>query len=274
MRINIFRYTSFLALLAIGMQSCKKEPTAIPPSVSEFVGTSPGSFFVMSSGSQFKIPVGISAVSSMDRTINYTVTSPTGAASGVQYTIPKTSVTIPAGKAIDSITINGIFAGFPGSRRDTLVFTLASGGDVQPSSFANTYRVVMQKYCDVSLPAFAGTYTKSFDIEDADQSNVYGPYGVDITSGVVSGTTGYILVDNFGDYGTPSIRINLDWTSPGNFTTSVPDQFLYVDSRYGNARIRSAGTGTFSACDRTFTIKYEMYVSAGSFGKFTTTIAR
>lgn len=274
MRINILRYTSFLAMLIIGMQSCKKEPTAIPPSVSEFIGTSPGSFFIMSSGSQFKIPVGITTVSSADRTINYTVTSPTGAASGVQYTLPKTSVTIPAGKAVDSITINGLFAGFPGTRKDTLVFTLSSGGEVQPSSFANTYRVVMQKYCDVSLPAFAGTYTKSFDIEDAAPAAPYGPYDVDITSGLVSGSTGYLLIDNFGAYGTPSIRVNLDWTSPGNFKTTVPDQFLYVDSRYGNARIRSAGTGSFSSCDRTLTVKYEMYVSAGSFGTFTTTIAR
>lgn len=270
----------YILLLALAgpltlLQSCIKEPLAIPPSVSEFTANSPGTFFITNTANaSFKVPVGITAVADVERTINYTVSSPTGAVAGKQYSIAKSSVTIPAGVVTDSIVVNGSFAEYSNSRIDTLVFTLTAGGSVQPSTFANTYKLVLQRYCAVSLPALAGTYRKSFDIDDSDPTAPYGPYDIDVTSGTTTGTKGYILLDNLWDVGSASIRVDLDWTDVNTFKTSIPDQFLYVDSRYGNARVRGVGTGTFSACDNKLTLRYQVYVSLGSFGTFTTTISK
>ena len=80
--------------------SCKKQETPIPPPVAKFSTTTGNYFVVNSSSSSFKIPVSVTAATNVDRTINYTVTSPSGAAAGSQYVAPPGSIVIPAGKVI------------------------------------------------------------------------------------------------------------------------------------------------------------------------------
>lgn len=267
--------TFFIAIVVItGCDKSKIYDTITPPAQAHFLSPGGTYYVTNSTTSVFKIPVGTTTKSNTSRVISVSISSPTSAASGTQYTLASSTVTIPAGKVIDSLPVMGIFAGYAGTRIDTLVFKIGSGDGLDSSSYMNTYRLVLKKYCSVVLPDFAGVYNKAFDIDDSDPTNPTGPYEIDITSGTISGTTGYILMDNFWDVGSQAIRLNLDWTSADNFKTTIPDQFLFVDSRYGNARVRSAGNGTFSSCDKTFTVKYEVYVSAGSFGTFVTTIAR
>lgn len=273
--MNRKRYWNLVVLSALLLagQSCKKEPVAIPPSVSEFITSTPSTFFVGGTGNQvYKLPVGVSSMANVDRSINFTVTSPTGAAAGAQYSLGKSSLTIPAGKTTDTILVNGIYSGLTASKKDTLLFTLQAGGAIPPSTFANTFRLVMQRACTVSLPALAGIYDNAIDISANDPTNPYGPYSLQITSGTTSGTTGYILVDNFGDFGSQSLRIDLDWTSSDNYKTTINDQFFFTDPNVGGIRIRSAGSGTFSPCDRKFTTKYELYGATRSYGIYTTTI--
>jgi hypothetical protein len=245
----------------------------VPPSQATFANQTGGSYFVENTPtSTFKVPVGVTTLSNVARKVNFTVTSPTGAGAA-QYTIVGgNSVTIPAGKAVDSITVRGLFAGFPGTRRDTLIFKI-SGGDVDPGKFNDTYTLVMTKFCPVNLSAFTGNYTRSFDLQPP--STPYGPYAISVSSVTsLTPTTGFVLMNNVWDVGSANIRVNLDWTNPANFTTSVPTQFLYNDPTFGPATIRPVGTGTFSSCDNTFSLRYEVTVAAGTFGVFTTTIAR
>jgi len=106
---------------AIFFVSCKKQETPIPPAVAKFSTTTGNYFVVNSSSSSFKIPVSVTAATNVDRTINYTVTSPSGAAAGSQYVALPGSIVIPAGKVIDSIELKGLFSGYPTStRKDTL----------------------------------------------------------------------------------------------------------------------------------------------------------
>lgn len=271
MRFNKL-YIYLLLVLAMGALSCEKEEVTIPPSLAHFTTASNTlSYFVRNDpNAVYKVPVGITTVSDKDRTINFSVTSPTGAASGKQYTIASNSIVIPAGKAVDSILVKGLFAGYPSGRKDTLVFEI-TGGDVTPADFGKTFNLVLQRYCDVNLSSLVGIYTQVMDLPD------YGPYTIEVLSATSTGpTSGYIMVDNLWDVGGPSpVRIDLDWSDPSNFTTSVVSgQFLYTDPDYGTARVRPVGLGTFSSCDNTFTFKYQVYVSAGSFSATTTTVAR
>lgn len=261
-----------IAAIVIAVSGCKKNEI-ITPSYSEFVGaTTVSSYFIPNDpNSTFKIPVGITNFSDKDRVINYTVTSPTGAASGQQYTISGNSITIPAGKVVDTITVKGLFAGYPAGRKDTLVITL-SGGDVPVANYNNVYKVVMQKYCNVNLTTLLGDYSKSYDLQTGQPT--YGPYATKITTPVaITPTKASIKIENFWDYGT-TITAELDYTDPASFKASIPTQLLYNDPTYGPATIKQVGTGTFSSCDNTFTFSYTVTVAAGSFGNFTTTIAR
>ncbi|MFL9482225.1 hypothetical protein ACI6Q2_05555 [Chitinophagaceae bacterium LWZ2-11] len=271
-------------MFSIAIIACKKNGDIVvtPPAQSNFINATSGAYYVSNSPtSAFKIPIGVTSTANVDRKVTVSVSSPTGAAAGVQYNLPSTTVTIPAGKAVDSLTVNGLFAGYPGTRRDTLTVKL-TGGDIPASSYNNTYYLIMQKYCDVLLTNLNGVYKTSNDIQ---AGTAYGPYSTTVTSTSTGPTSATLTFVNFGAGGfgpfaptdqslSTGIKVNIDWSNPASFTTNVPTQLFYVDSQYGQATIKANGNGTFSSCDNTFTINYTVTVSAGSFGNFTATIKR
>lgn len=274
-KTQILSLIGFSALLVI--DACTKKETdeaAIPEKVAHFTNTTIANYYVQNvPNSTFKIPIGITTPVATATKITVSVSSPTGATAGTQYILPSTTVTIPAGKTIDSLPIQGLFAGFPGTRRDTLVFKI-TGGDAAPASYNDTYKLVLQKYCAVDITTFAGTYN---NMNDNDGSPVYSATVAAITAANrTSATTGYIIISGlWGVPGSGPIRVNLDWTDPGNFKTDIPTgQPLYVDPSFGQAFVRPVGSGTFSSCSNTFTLKYQVYVSLGSFAATTTTMAR
>lgn len=266
---------AFLCLLFVG-SSCKKEGKIIPnQSLVHFQNQTTGNYYILNDpNSVYNVPIGSLTVSDKPRTVTYTVSSPTGAVAGTQYTIANSgSVTIPAGQATTSIPVKGIFANYPTGRRDTLVFTI-TGGDEPVADYNPTFKLVLQKYCNVDITTFAGAYN---NMNDNDGSPVYKATVATVTAAnQTSATTGYIMITGlWGVPGSGPIRVNLDWTDPGNFKTDIPTgQALYVDPTYGQAFVRPVGSGTFSSCNNTFTLKYQVYVSAGSFTATTTTMAR
>jgi hypothetical protein len=239
---------------------CKKnnfavdqDPLAVPPAA-KFNTTgnadTTGTYYIRSTGETFKIPIGVTDVSDKDRTIQLCYTSSTGAAAGVQYNAPATFV-IPAGKAVDTLNISGLFAGYPlSSRIDTLRIKIC-GGDVPASAYKNQYRLVMRKYCDVSLAALAGNYTNVID------NGNYGPYAMTATAGTTTGTTGTMTVTNLWDPGVPvTTTVNLNWTNPAGFTATIADQVYYAAANWW---IIGTSAGTFSSCDQSFTLRYRLY---------------
>jgi hypothetical protein len=285
MNIKTKFYLLVFALFSIGFFSCKKDNTINTPVLSEFATpTAIGKYFVKDDpNSVLKIPVGITTVSNKPRTVTFSVSSPTGAVEGQQYNLGTTSIVIPAGTAQDSISLKGIFAGYPTGRTDTLIFTI-TGGDVSTFKGFTTYTVVMQKYCEVNLNDFIGDYANSVDNQDP---NSYGPYTATINSFVSTGpTSATIYVTNFAAAGfgpwdpsdaaaNPGIAVKLDWTDPSNFTTIIPTQSL--DNNlfgYGPGTVSGVGSGTFSSCKNTITLSYEVKVGPGSFGDFITVLQR
>jgi hypothetical protein len=260
MKINQI-FSSLLAggLLLLLTASCKKEindKIVSPPALSEFgTSTLTGNYFITNSASSsFKIPIGITTVAGIDRTIQLSLTSSTGAASGVQYNAPS-SVVIPAGKGADSLVVNGLFAGYPAGRRDILNIKI-TGGDVPVNTYNNTYSLVMQKYCDVSLAVLGGNYTANELLNDGSFS--YGPYStgvINLTSTGPTSASGDFV--NLFDAGWDNIHFTMDWTDPAGFRINIPLQATGAsDPAY--VRATSGKLNAFSSCDQTFSISVDL----------------
>ena len=269
---NLFLILVFASLL---FMACKREEftaPALPETISHFTNKTSGLFFVQNTpNAVYKIPIGLTTPSDKETKVTVSVSSPTGAASGAQYSLPSNTIIIPAGQTLDSLTVRGIFSGFAGNRKDTLVFTI-TGGDVAAADYNKTYRLVMQQYCPVNLASFTGTYIAQ-DYDAATNLPDGTPYTLTLTPSTSTATSGTVAVS--GLWGVPnSFNVVFDWASPSNFSTNIADQNWFIHAVYGQAKIKAAGMGVFSSCENTVTIRYEAYVSAGTFGTYYTTLRK
>lgn len=286
MKKKIFIPLSVVAVLAIIVVGCNKNKpydTIVAPAQAHFLSSSKYvSYYVSSAANDsFSIGVGTTDISNADRTTTFNVSSNTAVA-GTQYSIlsPSSgnSITIPKGKATSSIVIHGNFAQYPANKKDTLRFTLAQPS-IDVAKFNDTLNVILQRYCNVNASTFTGNYNNCYDI---DPSGTYGPYTANVVSVTpLTATTASMVIANFSfaevdPYPISNITVTLDWTDPGNFKVTIPAQILSNSNFYGYGPLTVTGVGvsTFSSCDNTFTLNYKLTVSAGSFGNFTTTIAR
>jgi hypothetical protein len=249
--------------------SCKKQKTEIPPTKAHFTFLTSGAYFVTNdAGTVYKIPVGLTSASSKDETVEFTITSPSGAVEGQQYTVEKKSITIPAGKVVDTILVKGKFAGYPTGRKDTLSFKI-TGATAIPGS--DKFDLYVQKYCPVSIAAFTGDYEAQDYYDGAPDG---GPYIVELTPGTVTGSTGKLTLTGLWGGVPDPVNINLNWADPANFSTEVVTGLWLVHPTYGQSTIRPVGKGSFSSCDNAFVLEFEVTVAAGSFGHYTTTLRK
>ena len=277
---------SMFALLLFGTNACKKtEALTIAPEQAHFANQTSGTYFITAPGVTYKIPVGFTNVSGSDRTVVISVSSPTGAVQGTHYNVSTKSLVIPAGKALDSITVSGVFAQYQAGRKDTLVFTISDGG-VKPSEYNSTFTLLMRGPCfegDVDLNDLLGTYANT----NEDFGGAYGPYTTTISAVTQApgATTGTIKVTNIFDAGWNPITFTLNWTDPANRTVTLIQQ-----SGIGNAgtvnptyagqdisvRPFTGQVGTFSICGQTLTLKMQVGVTGlGFFAPlYTVTMAR
>lgn len=205
--------------------------------------------------SNYDVTVGSTDVSSSDRTVTYKVTSPSGAVAGTHYTISNGgTVTIPAGAATANIKVHGIFAPYAsGTRKDTLIFTLTEPS-VSPAKFLDTVRLVLQRYCNVTLAGIEGPYTRTFE-------GTYGPYTstvINVTS--TSATTATGTITNVYNSGITANNVVFNWSNPANFTVTIPEQNTGLMGSGYQIWIRtSSGSGnTFSSCDQTIDFKIDL----------------
>lgn len=210
---NKFVLFSIAGLLTISssliMTSCKKQGVTVPnQEVAGFAKSSDSYLITDNPNSVYKIPVGITAIPNADRKITFTVSSPSGAVSGQQYTLGSTTVTIPAGKTVDSIAVKGLFSGYTGNRKDTLIFRI-TGGDVKAMNGSDKFTLYMQKVCPLNMSDFSG----NFEVID-DWWQDYFPG--DVVPLTVSGNT--ILFDYPTAYNHQSLAIVVD---PTTLATSV-----------------------------------------------------
>lgn len=279
------KITGLLGLVACatvaltGCDKTKEYDVIVPPSQATFLYKSIGTYYIKNAPtSTYKIPIGLTKASSTPTVVNVTVTSNTGAQLGTQYTLPSLSVTIPAGKVVDTLVVNGIFSGYntPTPRVDTLKFAIQSG-DYPKSDYNDTFKLVLRKYCDVLESELVGDYNSTRDYYNVTTASA-STYNATISNWTSTGaTTATVLIKNLGatadvgfgpflptDGAATGLTAVLDWTNPANFTITVASQ-PYVASLYTYGASTISGSGTFSSCDQTFSINYVVRVSAGSF---------
>ena len=264
-----------LALFAFAVTGCKKEDAlTIPDSQATFTNKSSGSYTITAPNVIFKVPVGVTAASDRDRTIKISVTSTTGAVQGTQYTLSTTTVTIPAGKVVDSFEVRGVYSQYLAGRRDTLVFTLQEQ-DVPVSSFNQTYTLALRGPCfegNVVLGDLTGQFANTN--EDWGGS-LYGPYTTSVTATPLTATTANITVSNIFDAGWAPITFKLDWTNPNARTVTLVQQDNIADAStaFGasaaglqiSVRPYAGQVGTFSACNQTIVLKMQIGVPGANY---------
>lgn len=258
---------SFIALVLVAgigvlLHACKKNDGIVraPQAVLFTNAGSAGSYSVPDNpATVYKIPVGVTAAPDKDLTINFTITSPSGAVEGQQYTIASKSVTIKAGTTVDTISLKGLFSGFPSGRKDTLVFKITSGG-LPVVSGSDSYTVVLQQFCPLVMSDFAGNFEVLVD-----EWEDYAPGTVIPVT--VSGNTVSFYYDTAPDATRQPIVVKID---PNTFVTSV-DPVAY--GHYSTATILSAKsinaeTNVAVPCDIKFTVTLNHTSSLGNYGDY------
>ena len=261
-----------VGIFSIAIIGCKKNNLAIdknlvPPSTAKFnrlsTADTVSTYYIKSTNDPFKLAVGLTTVATVDRTIQFTYTSRTAKA-GTQYNAPATLV-IPAGKALDSLTISGLYSGYPTSSVIDTVDVYITGGDVAVSPYNSHQRIILRKYCNVISTDLVGTYANSTDTYNGKASSKPNYVATVSNWTPVTATSANVTLQNIGatsDNGwgpfsssdpviTPGLSATLDWTNPANFSVTVPLQNYFNDGS-GISTIKA--TGSFSSCDNTFTI--------------------
>ena len=283
---NYLFLSAFILLLAA---SCKKKDDNlhIPPELAHFANQKSANFFVVDPAEVYKVPVGFTTVSGQDRTVTINISSPSGAQQGTHYSVSSTTVTIPAGKAVDSLTVTPVFAQYQAGRKDTLIFVITSPN---PATYNDTFKLYMRGPCfegeiatdltngeNTSIVGSYSTIERTYNSTTGAQSGAdYGPYNTSIKSATLtSPTTADIVVGNIWDAGWPDITFTLDWTDINNRTITLQTQNIgpmagTVNSSYAGqdltvgpslpTHLPAPAHGTFSYCNGTYRLKFRMCI--------------
>jgi len=282
MRKSIFYF--ILALFSISLVACKKENLSIdkdpliPREVARFVlprlTDSTKTFFIPTNNGDYKIPVGFTTVSDVDRKISFSYTS-ADATAGVQYQAPS-EITIPAGKALDTLRLTGLFGGFSSaSQIDTVVIRITDIGDAAstPYILPTKITIYLRQFCDESSPVlsmFTGTYAHTNELFG---TGAYGPYVTTMAAPVpLTATTAKISLSNIYDTGWGPIDFTLDWSNPASLkATVIPGIVPGADAGDLNGAyagmevvVRAHATnpvGSFSGCTQTFVLYMQLGVN-------------
>lgn len=280
-----------IALSGAVMTGCKKSDSfTIPPEVASFTNLTFERYEVTGPTVTYKVPIGLSTIAAQDRTVTVDISSPTGAVEGQHYTVDSKTVTIPAGKAVDSLTVQGNYADYISGRKDTLIFTIVEGG-VSPSDYNNKFTLYMRGPCFASeinteLLALMGDYhntTETYAI-------AYGPYTTSISSVVqTSPTTADITVLNLYDDDPDwnPIKFTIDWSDLNNMTVVLAGQQVAggdAGGTFGSAyngqahvvRAPAGQVGKLEFCAQKLTLKMEVGVQNVGYaaGIYTVNMAR
>jgi hypothetical protein len=272
--------------LILGLVSCKKKTeAAMPPANSELAfDNAPKNFFVLSTspGDVFKIPVGITTPLDHPVTVQFSYTSATAIA-GTHYSAPA-SITIPAGKVIDTLQLKGFFSNIPAGVAHNLTVKI-SGGDLPALVGKDSVLVTLRRYCNVVLSSLLGAYPNTNEFF----GSPYGPYSTSVlTATPVSGssTKATVTIANIYDAGWNPITFELDWTDPANFKATVVSQSSGIgdagtlNPAYTGMQVAvrpfAGQQGTFDMCNQVLTLRLQLGVAGlGWFsGLYTVTMKR
>ena len=223
------------------------------PELFHFASTDAPYFVLEASDPGLQIPVGVTTISTSDRTFNVSIdVDNSTAVEGVHYTLSGTSVTIPAGDAVGYITVNGDFDQLGTDGPQTLVLTLASGETT--ADFYTEFTAVLQQFCPYNQSDFVGGATATSTLFAAS-------FPITIEAGA---TANELILKDLYSAGN-DIAVTLDDSDPSNFTARITSGLGWVSGAYGDVTVDNSLTGAFSACNGTITLTLSHCVAAGCF---------
>ncbi len=241
---SIFRKFSLLLLTVMFTTACEEQFTLFE-----------GPYHVRFSGSSASVsensttPTNIQVhfagpVTSEDIQVELTISG------GVQdedfeLSVGSNTITIPAGEFFASFTVLPI-DNVVADGNKTIIFEITSvSGGYQPGlglvGKKFTYTIV-DNDCPFEVSNFTGTY-------NCDEPD-YGVYEVTLSPGSLPNS---VKINNFWDYGL-TIYVVFD---PGSNVVEVPDQPTGISS--SGSPLHVVGTGTYAACEGTFSYNYRIY---------------
>jgi hypothetical protein len=230
-------------------------------------------FYILEEGTQiYKLRLVSPVATEQDRNIDFSVTSNT-AQKGVHYDYPSSTAVIKAGDYHTDIAIEGIYSGYADGHVDTLHIAI---NNEKAAAFKNNCSLILRKYCPVVLDDLYGVYL-------ADGDRIFSgsePYEIEVMANPNGGDTLvlrnfwriYELGQQYPTVNAQDVKIVLDYSDPANFTAVFPttdqNMFLYISPPFsqniGQAFARQSGTkGTFSSCDKTITLQYDVRLEGG-----------
>jgi hypothetical protein len=136
--------------------------------------------------------------------------------------------------------------------------------------YFDTLKVVLRGPCfegDVSLPALTGLYKNTNEMF----SEPYGPYTTSVTAVSTGPTSATFSITGLWAPSWGPIQFNADWTDPANRTVTVVPQTSGIadagtlSSSYAGYEVAvrpfAGQTGTFSACDNSFVLRFQLGVA-------------
>jgi len=264
---NFLPFVAIMLLLAIG---CKKtEPLSIPPEEAHFTNLTSDQYQVTGPSVAYRLPVGLTTIAAEDRTVTIAVSSPSGAVEGTHYTLSTKTLTIPAGKAVDSITVQGVYAQYLTGRRDTLIFSIAQPG-AKASDYNDTFTLIVRGPCFASdlnattIFDFLGTYNDTRETT-ASGGSPYGPYTAKIKNiELLTPTTAKVKFENLYNDGWTDIEGTLDWTNvsaPKITIVRQPTGTNYDTGMPMDVRTNPTTPSTFNYCTQTINLSLDIIVN-------------
>ncbi len=259
----------FMAAIVLATGCKKTDSLSIPPEFASFANQTSGRYEITGPAVIYKLPVGLSTISAQDRTVTINISSPTGAVEGTHYTVSTKNLTIPAGKALDSITIQGNYTQYLSGRKDTLVFTIVDPG-AKPADYNSTFTLFMRGPCFASdldagtVQELLGTYNDTRETNSTG-GNPYGPYTSSIKSyQALTATTAKVKIGNIYDDGWSDIEATLDWTDVNNPKVTIarqPTGTNYAAGMPMDVRTNLTNPSTFNYCTQTFNLSVDIIVN-------------
>ncbi|MGZ8516289.1 MAG: hypothetical protein ACXWWD_03020 [Chitinophagaceae bacterium] len=277
-KYNLLQLSLLLLITSMIIGACKKnDKLFVAPLAANFTTAKSGTYQIVTPTSIYKIPIGLTAISAQDQTINLSITSPTGAVAGTHYTVSNKLV-IPAGKAVDTLVVQAVFSQYQAGRRDTLIFTIQQ--DVAVASDINTtFTLAMRGPCfegeiltDFSL-ALPGSYPTLETAFNANGSTAYanaGPYTTTVKNVTrTSPTTVDITVTNIYGVAGWEAKFTLDHSDLTNRRVTTTTQRLGSGAPLGLAAydmyVEPPSTtqnlpayGNFTFCQNSINLKFRL----------------
>ena len=258
---------SIVAVLIATLSSCDEDQVI-------FNGSGPGSLaaFAVERGAlpavdattTTTVVVNVANATSTDRTIVVSV-DPSSTALPSEYEIVTSTLVIPAGSYNGNIIVKNKYDALEDGVTKLLVLNLESVEDATVA--AGNYTLKIFKFCAFVRADFLGEWVCTETGE--------APYGSTFTAGAEANE---ILVSNVWGYDPNSTtRVFFNDSDPANFVLDFPPYLQNVLSQsvgtYGVGWV-DRGSGSFSACEQTVSMKYTIRVGAGTFAPTTAQYTR